>query len=83
MTALTTVPMTTLRRGGQGRVARLDPALPAAVSRRLIDLGFTVGADVRCLRRAPLGSPVIYRVGETELCLRRGLSDCVLIEAVA
>jgi ferrous iron transport protein A len=75
--------MTALRRGDDGRVAHLDPTLPGAVSRRLADLGFVPDAAVRCLRRAPLGSPTVYRIGETELCLRRGLSDRVLIEPVA
>jgi ferrous iron transport protein A len=75
--------LTALRRGDEGRVTHLDPLLPGAVVRRLADLGFVPDAQVSCLRRAPLGSPTVYRIGETELCLRRGLSDRVLIEPVA
>jgi len=72
--------MTTLRKGDGARVTGLDPDLPAVVSRRLLDLGFVPDTEVRCLRRAPLGSPTVYRVGETELCLRRSLSDRVFVE---
>lgn len=79
----TTVPMSVLRRGDRGRVVLLDPTLPGPVARRLADLGFLPDADVRCVRRAPLGSPTIYRIGESELCLRRSLSDRILIEPVA
>lgn len=81
--APTTVPMSALRRGDRGRVVLLDPTLPGPVGRRLADLGFVPDADVRCLRRAPLGSPTIYRIGESELCLRRSLSDRILVEPVA
>jgi len=71
--------LTSLRRGATGRVAGLDPVLAPAVRRRLADLGFVVDAEVRCLRRAPLGSPTVFRIGETDLCLRRSLSDQVLV----
>jgi len=71
--------LSSLHRGAVGRVAGLDPVLGPAVRRRLADLGFVFDAQVRCLRRAPLGSPTVFRIGETDLCLRRSLSDRVLV----
>ncbi|MGA5299554.1 FeoA family protein [Nucisporomicrobium flavum] len=44
---------------------------PAAVVRRLEDLGFTAGSQVEVVRRAPLRDPTIYRVRDYDVCLRR------------
>lgn len=78
--ATTGVPMSELRRGGLARVVGLHPDLPRSVSRRLADLGFTADTEIECVCRAPLGSPTIYRVGESRLCLRRGLCEGILVE---
>lgn len=78
--ATTGVRMSALRRGDVARVSGLDPDLDAAVRRRLLDLGFVCDAAVQCLRRAPLGSPTVYRIGETDLCLRGDLARCVLVD---
>lgn len=48
-----------------------------AVARRLHDLGFTPGAVVEVVRRAPLRDPVLYRVRDYEVCLRRAQAECV------
>lgn len=75
--------MSTMRRGGTARVVGLAPGLGLAVCERLAALGFVPDAAVCCLRRAPLGSPTVYCIGETELCLRRDLASCVLVEPTA
>lgn len=72
--------MSTMRRGGTARVVGLAPDLGLAVCERLAALGFVTDAAVCCLRRAPLGSPTVYCIGETELCLRGDLASCVLVE---
>ncbi|KUL55540.1 iron transporter FeoA [Streptomyces sp. NRRL F-4489] len=41
------------------------------ITRRLHDLGFTPGTVVEVVRRAPLRDPVVYRVKDYEVCLRR------------
>lgn len=79
-TAAPPVPLSTLRRGERGTVVGLAVDLEPATCRRLADLGFTAETAVECLRRAPLGSPVVYCVGESELCLRGDLASCVLVE---
>ena len=50
------------------------------VANRLGQLGFRAKARVDVIRRAPLGDPTIYRVQDTELCLRR--REAQLIEVV-
>jgi ferrous iron transport protein A len=74
------VRLSALRTGDQAQVARLADSLPPAVRRRLHDLGVVAGTSVTCVRRAPFGSPVVYRLGETDLCLRRALADAVVVD---
>ena len=68
-----------LRTGDRAMVSGIESGLDAAVRRRLHDLGVSPGTPVTCLRRAPFGGPIVYRIGETELCLRRTLADAVLV----
>lgn len=68
-----------MRTGEQATVAGICEDCDTAVRCRLRDLGFTAGTPVTCVRRAPLGSPVVYRIGETDLCLRRPLAELVLV----
>jgi ferrous iron transport protein A len=56
---------------------------PPSTARRLADLGFTPGTEVEVVRRAPLRDPVIYRLRDYEVCLRRAQARCVLAHAVA
>ncbi len=55
--------------GAGARVAAVDGS--TAVGRRLLDLGFVPGTDVRVVRRAPLGDPVEYELRGYRVCLRR------------
>lgn len=58
-----------LKPGARTRVLRVDGG--PVVARRLAELGFTPGAVVEVVRRAPLRDPVVYRVRGYEICLRR------------
>jgi ferrous iron transport protein A len=42
-------------------------------------LGFRATAQVDVIRRAPLGDPTIYRVQDTELCLRRREAQLIVV----
>jgi len=55
--------------GAAARVESVDPGSP--LGRRLLDLGFVPGTEVRVVRRAPLGDPVEYELRGYRLCLRR------------
>jgi len=48
------------------------------LSYRLMELGLIQGAEVRVLRRAPLGCPLQVRVGDYDLALR--MSEAELID---
>jgi ferrous iron transport protein A len=57
--------------GARALVVGLVPQGTAATNRRLAALGFTAGTVVEVMRRAPLGDPVVYRLKDYEVCLRR------------
>ncbi len=48
-----------------------DVRVRNALGDRLVELGFTVGAPVRMLRRAPFGGPVQVQIRDFVLSLRR------------
>ena len=51
------------------------------VARRLFDLGFTPGESVVRLRHAPLGGPLMFRVGGVEIVLRKVQAVRILVAA--
>ena len=61
--------LTDLPPGAIAEVVAVDPEGPSA--KRLPDLGFTPGTEVRVVRRAPLGDPRVYELRGMRLCLRR------------
>ncbi len=56
--------------GQQATIVGVAPHASSAVASRLWQLGFRPTARVAVIRRAPLGDPTIYRVQDTELCIR-------------
>jgi ferrous iron transport protein A len=66
--------------GRRATVVGTAPQATPALANRLGQLGFRATARVEVIRRAPLGDPTIYRVQDTELCLRR--REARLIEVV-
>lgn len=64
------------------RVCGLADLAPE-VARRLTDLGFTTGARVRVTRRAPFGGPMLVRVADYEVALRRGEAGAIRVVAEA
>ena len=73
-----------LRLGISGRVVGLqEDTADDPIVKRLSNLGFVPGRTVTPLRRAPLGDPVVYRVADYELCLRRQEARMVQVEVLA
>lgn len=71
-----------LRPGQRAVVEAVDPAAP--LGRRLMDLGFVEGTEVRCIGRSPFGDPSAYRLGGTVLALRAADGAAVTVrEAVS
>ena len=72
-----------LRVGTTSRVVGLvKDTASGPIIRRLSNLGFVPGRVVTPLRRAPLGDPVVYRVADYELCLRRHEARIVRVETI-
>lgn len=72
----------TLRKGAAARIVGYSAEVDASTARRLFDLGFTPGAVVEVVRRAPVLDPVIYRVAGCELALRRRLAQGIQVESI-
>ena len=73
-----------LRLGTSARVIALqEDTADDPIAKRLSNLGFVPGRTVTPLRRAPLGDPVVYRVADYELCLRRQEARMVQVEVLA
>ena len=58
-----------LRVGEEATLGAIERGHP--LYERLIDLGWTVGTRVRCVRVSPFGDPVAYRVRGGVIALRR------------
>ena len=72
-----------LRLGTSARVIALqEDTADDPIAKRLSNLGFVPGRTVTPLRRAPLGDPVVYRVADYELCLRRHEAHMVHVEVL-
>ena len=72
-----------LRLGTSARVIALqEDTAEDPISQRLSNLGFVPGRTVTPLRRAPLGDPVVYRVADYELCLRRHEARLIQVTTV-
>jgi len=75
------IPLSRLAPGTRAEVVEVNPAL--ALGRRLLDLGFVPGTPLRVLRSAPLGDPTVYEIRGTQLCLRRGEADQIVVRTAA
>lgn len=64
-----TVPLASLTVGQRGRIARFD--LPPDQRQRMLEMGFTVGAECELIRFAPMGDPLEVKVRGYHLSLRR------------
>jgi ferrous iron transport protein A len=50
---------------------------------RLLELGLLPGAEVRLIRRAPLGCPIEVDIRGARFSLRRDLLDAILVDSRA
>lgn len=51
-----------------------------AISRRLLEMGITPGAQVRVVKNAPFGCPMEIRVRNSHLALRRTEANSILVK---
>jgi ferrous iron transport protein A len=74
-----TVVLAQLPPGQCATIVGTVPQAAASVASRLAHLGFRATAQVEVIRRAPLGDPTIYRVQDTQLCLRRREAQLIVV----
>jgi ferrous iron transport protein A len=65
--------------GDESVVTRIDGS--GAIRQRLLDMGITRGACVRCYRLAPLGDPIEISVKGSLLAIRKSVAKFVQIES--
>jgi ferrous iron transport protein A len=56
--------------------------LPESEQQFLLPFGFFIGAEVRCLRRAPLGDPIVYSLEGSEIALRAETACQIFVSCV-
>lgn len=69
--------------GQSARVTGVQADHDPAAARRMFDLGFVPGAEVKMVRKAPLADPVVFRVAGYEIALRREQARWVSVAASA
>ena len=55
-------------------------SLEGTMRRRLLDLGFVRGSEVKVIQRSPLGDPMAFRVSDTTIALRKEESSKIFVE---
>lgn len=68
--------LNTLNRGQKGLITKVENI--GLFRRRILDMGFTPGTQVECVRKSPSGNPVAYRVKGAVIALRK--EDASLIK---
>lgn len=63
------VPLNTLEIGTSCVIQEL--LLTGTIRRRLLDLGFCEGTEVKCIQYSPAGDPIAYMVRGTIIALRK------------
>ena len=69
-------PLLSIPGGGQARLASVSEQL----LRKLRQYGLHVGDQVRVLRTAPLGGPLLIEVNGRELAIGRAVAEKILVE---
>jgi ferrous iron transport protein A len=73
-----------LVQGEKGNLIRITSLnLEGVMRRRLLDLGFVVGATVEVIRKSPLGDPIAFRVSQTTIALRKEESSKIEGELIS
>lgn len=62
-----------------GRAVIESIGLDGPLYRRLLELGLIPGTHVRCLLRAPSGSPIAYEIRSAAIALRRADAEHICI----
>ena len=53
--------------------------LQGALRHRILDLGFTEGAEIKCLFKAPSGSPLAFLIRGSVIALRKADAEKIFV----
>jgi ferrous iron transport protein A len=73
-------PLSAVAAGSRAVVLEVDASTPQG--RRLLDLGFVPGTELRVVRRAPLGDPIAFYLRGGQICLRRAEAERILVDPI-
>jgi ferrous iron transport protein A len=77
VTLPSTVLLSRLAPGQCAEIRAVDGTSP--IGRRLLELGFRPGTQLRVIRRAPLGDPTTYELRGSRFCLRRTEAERIAV----
>jgi len=49
---------------------------------KLMEMGCVDGVEIKVLKKAPLGTPIYYQLGDTRLALGKEIADKIEVELV-
>jgi len=67
--------------GSSATIAALDEKLDSRYRQRIRELGFSVGATVRCILQPGLGAPRQYAINNSVYSLDRQVADAIVCKA--
>ena len=74
------LPLSRLAPGQRAEIRAVDGTSP--IGRRLLELGFRPGTQLRVIRRAPLGDPTTYELRGSRFCLRRAEAERIAVAPI-
>ncbi len=72
------IPLSQLQKGEVGVVVRLNSR--GALRQRLLDMGVVTGAELRLIRKAPLGDPLEFSLKDYQISLRKEEAAEIMVE---
>lgn len=63
-----------------GEAGVIGDVLTTEIPPKLIDIGFLQGTEINCKSVAPLGDPIIYSIGNTDIAIRKKLAQQIPIK---
>ncbi|MBO8158925.1 FeoA family protein [Thermosyntropha sp.] len=67
-----------LKVGQKGIIDLVD--LDGSIKRRLLDLGFVPGTEIKSVRKSPAGSPIVFELRDTLIALRKKEAYQIFVE---
>lgn len=62
------------------RIVVIDANAPLKIKRRLLELGFTSGANIKLARKSLLGDTFLVEIRGCCMSLRKNLAEFILVE---